>query len=74
MAGKRMAEPICVKWPDACRVLLFPVFFFLSERRGCGCGQCCSELGERFPAAVAGLQVFPWKAALGALYIFFAKS
>lgn len=70
----RMREPICIKWPDACRVLLFPLFFFLSEQRGCGRGQHRSELGERFPAAAAGLEVFPWKAGLGALCIFSAKS
>lgn len=35
----RMREPICIKWPDACRVLLFPLFFFLSEQRGCGHGR-----------------------------------
>lgn len=74
MVEKGMAEPSCIEWPDPCRVLLSLVSFFLSERRGCGHNWCCSELGECFPAAAAGLQIFPWKAVLGAVCIFFDKS
>lgn len=39
VSRERMAEPICIKWPDACRVLLFPVYFVLSEQGGYGCGR-----------------------------------
>lgn len=71
MAGKGMAEPICIKWP--CRILLFPVFCFLCKQRVCGHSQHHSELGEHFPAATVGLHIFPGKAVLGTLLIFFAQ-
>lgn len=72
VARRRMAEPIFIKYPDVCRVLLLPVFLSLSEQRGCGWHHL--DLRERFPAAGVGSQVFPWKAVLGALCICFAKS
>lgn len=43
----------------------------------CLCREATAVAGtarERFPAAAAELQVFPWKAALGALGVFFVKS
>lgn len=71
VAGKRVAEPVCTKWP--CRIVPFPLFLFLCKRRVCGHSQRHSELGERFPAATVGLHVFRGKEVLGALCIFFAK-